>query len=294
MTAYVYILRCADRSLYTGWTNDLAHRLAVHNAGRGAKYTKARLPVALAYYEELADKVVAQRREYAIKQLTRSQKLALCRQFVPNPTPPREQGVRKRKQDKGASKLLSEMSVSRFLDELASNSPAPGGGSVAALAGAMAAGLVSMVCNLSIGNEKFAAADAELRATLTAAEAGRADLSRLMEEDTAAYNAVIAAYKLAKGSDEEKAARSTAIQAALQQATAVPILTAEAAARLLPLAATAQEKGNPNAASDAYVARLLAEAAIKGALANAEINLPSVKDAAFVAQAQARVAALHG
>lgn len=74
---YTYMLRCADGSLYTGWTNDLEKRVKAHNAGRGAKYTRARLPVTLVWYEACDDKIDAQRREYAVKQLSRAQKLAL-------------------------------------------------------------------------------------------------------------------------------------------------------------------------------------------------------------------------
>ena len=74
---YVYILECADGTYYTGWTTDLEHRVATHNAGRGAKYTRARLPVQLVYFEEFDEKIPAQKREYAIKQLTRAQKEAL-------------------------------------------------------------------------------------------------------------------------------------------------------------------------------------------------------------------------
>ena len=74
---YVYIVRCADHSLYTGWTNDLAHRIQMHNAGRGAKYTRARLPVTLVYQETFSTKAEAMRREFQIKQLSRAQKLAL-------------------------------------------------------------------------------------------------------------------------------------------------------------------------------------------------------------------------
>lgn len=76
---YTYMLRCADGSLYTGWTNDLEKRVKAHNAGRGAKYTRARLPVTLVWYEACDDKIDAQRREYAVKQLSRAQKLALIK-----------------------------------------------------------------------------------------------------------------------------------------------------------------------------------------------------------------------
>lgn len=81
---YVYILKCNDDSLYTGWTNNLENRVKVHNSGRGAKYTRARLPVELVYYEEHEDKIVAMKREYFIKQLTRQEKLMLIENFKNN------------------------------------------------------------------------------------------------------------------------------------------------------------------------------------------------------------------
>lgn len=82
MAAFVYMLRCKDGSLYTGWTNDLEHRLAMHNSGRGAKYTRGRGPLELVYSEELPDKEAALRREYAIKKLRREQKLALLQSWL--------------------------------------------------------------------------------------------------------------------------------------------------------------------------------------------------------------------
>lgn len=277
MSAYVYLLRCADDTLYTGWTTDLKRRLARHQAGRGAKYTRARLPVSLAYYEQLATNTAARQREYQLRHLPRATKLRLVASF--------------QIKYEGA-KMLRDLSVADFLDELAANSPAPGGGSVAALAGAMAAGLVSMVCNLTLGNDKYKDSEAAMQATLAQAEQMRHKLTALMEADTEAYSAVIASYKLPKETDEQKATRSAAIQAALKQAVEVPLATAEAAAPLRQLAIVAKQQGNPNAASDAYVAEILAETAIKAALANVNINLPSIKDAAFVAAAQQRVAAL--
>ncbi len=77
MTAYAYMLECADGTLYSGWTNDLAKRVAAHNAKKGAKYTRSRLPVVLRYYESFPDKIAAQQREWQLKQLTRAQKLRL-------------------------------------------------------------------------------------------------------------------------------------------------------------------------------------------------------------------------
>jgi putative endonuclease len=81
MTAYVYILQCADKTLYTGWTNDLKKRISAHRKGKGAKYTRARLPVELVYFEELPEKQAAQQREYKIKQLNRAAKIKLIAAF---------------------------------------------------------------------------------------------------------------------------------------------------------------------------------------------------------------------
>ncbi len=282
MSAYVYLLRCADDTLYTGWTNDIARRLARHQAGRGAKYTRARLPVRLAYYEELTDATAARKREYVLRHLPRRTKQALIAQA----------DIGKLIVENG-EKMLQDLKVSAFLDELASSSPAPGGGSVAALAGAMAAALVSMVCNLTVGNDKYKDAEAIMRQTVVQAEQLRTQLTALMEQDTNAYSAVIASYRLPKDTDEQKTVRSAAIQAALKQAVEVPLAIAEAAAPLHALAQTAQQHGNPNAASDAYVAQILADTAIKAALANADINLPSIKDADYVAASRVRITALQ-
>ena len=84
MPAFVYMLRCKDDSLYTGWTNDLQHRLAMHSAGKGAKYTRGRGPLTLVYSEELLDREAAMKREWEIKALTRAEKLALCAAWQQN------------------------------------------------------------------------------------------------------------------------------------------------------------------------------------------------------------------
>jgi formiminotetrahydrofolate cyclodeaminase len=163
---------------------------------------------------------------------------------------------------------LVEMPIHQFLDELAGAAPTPGGGSASALAAAMGAAMVSMACNPE-----------ELRRELTAAG----------DEDTAAYGAVSAAYKLPKGTDVEKAARSAAIQQALRGATEVPLKVARAAAEVLPLTRIAQAKSNPNVASDARVAELLARAGFDGAVANVEINLGSIQDTDYVMRVRAQL-----
>ncbi len=182
-----------------------------------------------------------------------------------------------------------ESTLQPFLDELASNAPTPGGGSAGAAAGAMGAALVSMVCNLTIGKEKFAPVEAELQEVLAKSEALRTELTRLISDDTAAFNRVMAAFRQPKESDAEKAARREAIQAATKQATLVPLATARACAGVIDLCRVVAEKGNPNAASDAGAAASCAQAGLKAAALNVLINLPALNDEAFVASRRAEL-----
>ena len=187
---------------------------------------------------------------------------------------------------------FASKSLHTFLDELASAEPAPGGGSVAALSGALGASLVAMVCRLTIGKKGYEAVSAEMRAILPRAEALQRELVDLMQADTDAYTRVMNAYKLPKRTDEEKAARARALQAALQHASDVPLCVAEACVQVLALARPIAEKGNENAVSDGGVGTLMAEAGLRGAAFNVRINLHSVDDAAFVQARRARVAKL--
>src|SRR4051794_26877803 len=237
--AYVYLVRCADGSYYTGWTTDVARRVATHNRGTGARYTRSRRPVTLAYYEELPDATAARQREPRLRRLSHAAKHALALAH-PLAIPQEERPMPQ----------LVDLTVQSFLDELASATPTPGGGSASALAAAMGAAMVSMACNLTIGREKFKDVEAELTTVRDQAETLRRTLTAAVDEDTASYNAVSAAYKLPKGTDEEKAARHAAIQQALRGATEVPLKVARAAAALLPLTQVAQAKANPNVASD--------------------------------------------
>ncbi|MGI8586808.1 MAG: cyclodeaminase/cyclohydrolase family protein [Chloroflexia bacterium] len=274
---YVYLLLCADGTYYTGWTTDLARRVAAHERGRGARYTRARLPVSLAYYEEAADGRAARQREYRLRRRSHAAKQALARAHSKEPT---------------MSNLI-DLSVKEYLDTLASPSPTPGGGSCSALAAAMGAAMVAMACNLTVGREKFAAVEEDLRDVLARASKLQAELAVAVDEDTQAYDAVGAAYKLPKGSDGEKEARRAAIQAALQGACEVPLRVARAADEVVGLAGVARAKANPNVASDAYVAELLARAGRDGAIANVEINLGSITDAAFAERMRSAVAGLR-
>lgn len=187
--------------------------------------------------------------------------------------------------------MFTEMRVTEFLDALASKEPVPGGGSGAALAGALAAALVSMVCNLTIGKKGYEDVDAPMTGLLAQSEALRRELPQLLEADTQVYSRVMAAYRLPRKSDEDKAAREAAMQAALKEAAEVPLTIAERCSQVVDLALPAAEMGNQWAVSDAGVGVLLAEAAMRAALLNVTINLASIKDAEFVQGVEARIAA---
>ena len=169
-------------------------------------------------------------------------------------------------------------SLSGFVASVASPAPVPGGGSVAAHAGALGAALAQMVAGLTVGKKKYAAVDAEMKALALDAAALVNELSALVARDAAAYSAVADAYKLPKEPERAAATRSAAVTRALLAAAAVPLETARACARVAELAAVVAEKGNTNAASDAGVAALLAEAACKGATYNVRINVASLDD----------------
>jgi glutamate formiminotransferase/formiminotetrahydrofolate cyclodeaminase len=165
-----------------------------------------------------------------------------------------------------------------FLEAVASASPAPGGGSVAALAGALAAALSSMVCQLTLGKEEFASVEPQMRAALEEAQGLKKELQALIEEDASAFHAILEAYRLPRKSKEEKERRGWAIQAALRGAASVPLTVAERGVRVLELIQTVAQSGNPEAASDAGTAAYMALAAVMGAALNVRTNAYSLDD----------------
>jgi formiminotetrahydrofolate cyclodeaminase len=187
---------------------------------------------------------------------------------------------------------LTDKPVSNFLDELASNAPAPGGGSVAALSGALGAALVSMVCNLTLGKKAYADVQDDIEALLVKSEALRLELAGLLEEDVKAYTAYSVAAKMPRDTDEAKAERTVAMQAALKGATEVPLRIAAAAVRVMDLCMPAAEKGSKWAVSDAGVAVLMGEAALRSAALNVLINLGTLKDQEYVAEKRAELNSL--
>jgi methenyltetrahydrofolate cyclohydrolase len=186
---------------------------------------------------------------------------------------------------------IKDTAVEPFLDALASQAATPGGGSAAAIIGAMGAALVSMVCNLTIGKKKYAEVEAEMKDVLAKSEALRLKLTGMIEDDVTAFDAVMAAYGMAKESDADKAAREKAIQAALKQATEVPLRCCYAAREVIDLAAIASDKGNLNVISDAGVAVLAAYAALRSAALNVFTNARMITDKVF---AEAKLKELHG
>ena len=176
---------------------------------------------------------------------------------------------------------IKQQSLQTYLDLLASKQATPGGGSAAALMGAQAAALVSMVCNLTIGKPKYAEVDTEMRALLVEAEALRETLTGMIKADVDVFNQLMACYGLPKSSDEEKAYRNQQIQIVLKQATIVPLECAKACAQAIALSRVAAEKGNLGVISDAGVAVMSAYAALKSAALNVDINAAGLKDRDF-------------
>lgn len=177
--------------------------------------------------------------------------------------------------------MYSDKTVNEFLAELSSGAPTPGGGSAAALSGALGAALVCMVCNLTIGREKYREAEPEMRDALAKAEALRDALLRQIDADIQAYGELSAAMKLPRATDAEKAARTAAVQRALVAATNAPLEIARLCREVMALCRTTADKGNVNAVSDAGVGVLAAEAGLRSAALNVQINLGSIKDPAF-------------
>jgi len=185
---------------------------------------------------------------------------------------------------------IKDKSVQTFIDELASKAPTPGGGSAAAVMGAQAAALISMVCNLTIGKPKYAEVEEDMRALLEKSEALRETLTGMIKVDVDVFDRLMATYGLAKDSDEEKAARSSAIQAVLKEATVVPLACARACAETIVLSRIAAEKGNIGVISDAGVAVMAGYGALKSAALNVYINAGGLKDRDF---ADAKLAELE-
>ncbi len=179
---------------------------------------------------------------------------------------------------------LAEFAVVDLLDALASSEPVPGGGSAAALAGALGASLLIMVADMPKTRTDAAEETADLADAAARLRPRRDELTDLIDRDSEAYQDVVSAYKLPKVTDAEKEARGGAVQAAMTEATAVPLETMRVCQQALRGAVVVATAGNPKASSDTGVAIELLIAGLRGARLNVDINLPSLSDAAYAAR----------
>ena len=185
--------------------------------------------------------------------------------------------------------MIAQRPLETFLDELASGAPTPGGGSAAAIMGAMGAALISMVCNVTIGKKGHEAVEADMKSVRDDSEKLRMRLTAMVAEDIAAFDGLMAAYRLPKVTEEDKSRRAAAIQSSLRAATETPLACARACAQVVALSKRAGEKGYAGVISDAGVGVLAANTALRSAALNVYINTPSLKDRAFADAATAEL-----
>ncbi len=178
--------------------------------------------------------------------------------------------------------MLTDQKITDFLQQTASGTPVPGGGSVSALSAALGAGLTEMVANLTVGKKNYEAVEGEMKKISETAANLRKKLTAEVDNDATAYQGVLAAFKLPQTTEAEKETRSRAIQEAMKNAARVPLGVAYDALQVMDLAETVIRSGNRNAVSDGAVGAMMARTAVRGALFNVKINLVSVKDKAFV------------
>jgi glutamate formiminotransferase/formiminotetrahydrofolate cyclodeaminase len=187
---------------------------------------------------------------------------------------------------------LVGMGVAELIDEVSRDTPAPGGGSIAAVAGALGAALASMVANLSIGKGEFVERYGELCDLAERAQQAKDELVRAVDADTEAFNEVIAGLRMPKDTAEQAAVRAEAIQAGYKAAAEVPLRTAKLCREVLDLCQAAAGIGNQAVMSDAGVGALMAQAGVQGAIHNVRINLPHTRDQAFIDRMQSELGEL--
>jgi formiminotetrahydrofolate cyclodeaminase len=185
------------------------------------------------------------------------------------------------------------LTIPEFLKQTASNTPVPGGGSVAALSAAVAASLVEMVAHLTIGKKGLEAAVDEMKAIVSMASGYRETILNDIDRDSDAFNQVMAAFRLPKKTEEEVKERHLAIQERLKTAALVPLSVAQKAFKIMKMAGTVVIKGNQNAVTDGVVAAMMARTAVLSALYNVKINLTSIEDNAFVKEVDQKVKKLE-
>ena len=184
--------------------------------------------------------------------------------------------------------MIVDRTLRGFLEDLASSAPTPGGGSAGALVGAVGAALLAMVGNLTVGKKGYEAVDRSMRRLVEESDRLRGELERLADEDVRVFGQVMAAYRMPRG-DGERAARRSAIQAALHDATEAPLELARVCSQVIELAAVAAEEGNANVVSDAGVGVVAAHAALRAAALNVYVNAGSIEDREFAEKAAAEI-----
>ncbi len=189
--------------------------------------------------------------------------------------------------------MLSELTIKEFLEKIGSDSPAPGGGSVAALSAALAASLTEMVANLTIGKKGYDDVEDEMKSVAQDALRLKSKLVSAIDKDSNAYNDVITAIKLPGDTEAEKRHRAEKIQSGLKQATLAPMAVADDAIRVMELAGKTVTKGNKNTITDGAVGIIMAKAAVLSALYNVKINLRTIKDKAFIDEISKQVKELE-
>ena len=185
--------------------------------------------------------------------------------------------------------MLADQKITDFLVNTAAGTPLPGGGSVSALSAALGAGLTEMVANLTVAKKGYEAVAAEMKDIAQTVQSLREKLVTEVDNDSNAYNDVLAAFKLPKSTEKEKKQRAAAIQDAMKNAARVPLGVALDAMQVMDLAEKVIRRGNRNAVSDGAVGTMMARTAVLGALYNVKINLASVKDEKFVAEMMRQV-----
>ncbi len=189
--------------------------------------------------------------------------------------------------------MLETLKITKFLEKVGAGTAAPGGGSVAALSAALAAGLTEMVANLTVGKKGYEAAEKDMREIALKAATLRKKLAKDIDNDAAAYNEVLKAFKMTQNTEKDKERRTKAIQAGFKKAALVPLGVARDALNIMGLTSKAVRKGNKNAAIDGAVGALAARAAARGALYNVTTNLNFIDDHKFVKEAARQVETLE-
>lgn len=185
--------------------------------------------------------------------------------------------------------MMKNMTLVDFAAQVASDSPVPGGGSMAAVCGALSAALAEMVANLTIGKKKYIEVEAEMKEITMKAVSLREKLLDDIQRDSDSYDKVMASYKMPKETEDEKNARQNAIQESLKLAASVPLDIAETSFEILPLTNSVVSKGNANAVTDGLVACMMARTAVLSALFNVKINLDSINDETYVNKMRTKV-----